>query len=68
MESNNKATYIALTFSLTYFIVPDNIKAMVGILVGIEVNGSAHSLGGDSENSHLTEEWEVGNHAEAETI
>jgi hypothetical protein len=53
---------------LTYFIVPDNIKEMVGIMVGIEVNGSAHRLGGDSENSHLTEEWEVGNHAKAETI
>jgi hypothetical protein len=29
---------------------------------------SARRLGGNSENSHLTEEWEVENHAKAETI
>jgi hypothetical protein len=53
---------------LTYFIVPDNIKIMVGIMVGILGNGSVHHLGGSGEKGHVTEEWEVENHAKAETI
>jgi hypothetical protein len=53
---------------LTYFIVPDNIKEVVGIMVGIEINGSAHYLGWYSGKNHLTEECEVEYYAKAETI